>query len=240
MPKALKIYSQDLTANPLLSHCDEGMIQKFVSSATIKTYPKGSVIFLQEDEASYFYIIVDGWVKLFRETLDGAEAIIDVISLGSMFGEGAIFSNNIYPHAAQTIEDATIIRIPLLLLKDAIEEDKAFAMHMLYVMAANRNQQDKELEHRDLQSAPQKIGCFLLRLCKPHQEGPIILNLPYDKTLLASRLGMKPETFSRALAKLKKETGISISGATVTFNSVNQLSDYSCSACSSTYPCQDL
>jgi CRP-like cAMP-binding protein len=36
-------------------------------------------------------------------------------------------------------------------------------------------------------------------------EGPVELHLPIDKALIAARLGMQPETFSRALARLRSE-----------------------------------
>jgi CRP-like cAMP-binding protein len=92
-----------------------------------------------------------------------------------------------------------------------------------------------------VQNAPQRIGCFLLRLANQTAlDNTITIHLPYDKTLVASRLGMQPETFSRALAKLKEKTGIRIKGATIEMESLNQLSDFSCAACSSSFPCKDL
>jgi CRP-like cAMP-binding protein len=111
---------------------------------------------------------------------------------------------------------------------------------MLQLMSHFRRQQDTELEHRNTQNAPQRIGCFLLRLCKPDATDSVVLYLPYDKNLVASRLGMQPETFSRALNKLKEKTDIIINGATITIPSLEKIIHFSCSACSSHFPCQDL
>ena len=111
---------------------------------------------------------------------------------------------------------------------------------MLSAMARYRRRQDQELEHRTIQNAPQRIGCFLLRLTRQDAEGPVTIHLPYDKTLVASRLGMQPETFSRALAKLRDATGITVRGATIEMDSLDRLVRYSCAACSSEFPCQDL
>ena len=111
---------------------------------------------------------------------------------------------------------------------------------MMSAMARYRRQQDRELEHRTIQNAPQRIGCFLLRLADQSKTGPVTIHLPYDKTLVASRLGMQPETFSRALSKLKSQTGITIKGATIEMDSLNQLVEFSCAACSSEFPCKDL
>jgi CRP-like cAMP-binding protein len=111
---------------------------------------------------------------------------------------------------------------------------------MFAAMSKHRKCQEREIEHLTIQNAPQRIGCFILRLCPKDQDKNIILQLPYDKLLLASRLGMKPETFSRALNKLRDETGIRINGARIEIGNIKQLSHFSCSACSSSYPCEDI
>ncbi|MCH2038372.1 MAG: Crp/Fnr family transcriptional regulator [Rickettsiales bacterium] len=235
------VNAEEILGNTLLfSGINAETLRLFASQAVVKTYSKNKILFLHEEHASNFYVIADGWVKLFRETLDGKEAIVDVLNKGHIFGETALFDNDSYAYSAEIIEDSTLLSIPLGLLKSQIEENSHVAMQMFRVMSRFRQQQDQELEHRNLQNAPQRIGCFLLRLCKPNPEGPIKLLLPYDKMLIASRLGMKPETFSRALTRLRKETGIRINGATVEIDTVDQLSQYSCSVCSSSYPCHDL
>jgi len=239
---AIKAYNAAdiLKSTVLFSNIDDDLFRLFESEAIIKNCSKGKLLFLQEDDAEFFYVIASGWVKLFRETLDGEEAVVDVLNGGHIFGETAIFDNSIYSYSSQIVEDAVLLMLPLSLLKEKIEENSKLSMQMFSAMSRFRRYQDKELEHRDLQNAPQRIGCFLLRLCKSNVEKDITLHLPYDKTLIASRLGMKPETFSRALSRLRKETGINIKGSTIKIDNIEQLSDFSCSACSSAYPCEDM
>jgi len=229
-----------LSNTHLLADVEPTILDMFFSSATSKSVKKGQVLFMHEDEATHFYVIKQGWVKLFRETYDGDEVVVDVLNDGHIFGETSIFEQDIYSYGAQAVEDVELISIPLSVLKNKIQKSPEFAMRMFGAMSRFRKQQDFELEHRDVQNAPQRIGCFLLRLCKPDAYEAVTLHLPYDKTLIASRLGMKPETFSRGLSKLRNETGIRIKGATVEIDTIEQLTNYSCSACSSTYPCQDM
>ena len=224
----------------LFSNIDDELLHSFVSESVVKKLPKGKILYLHEDKADFFYLIKSGWIKLFRETLDGEEAVIDVLNDGNIFGEEAVFDDGTYSNGAQVVEDATLVMIPINLLKQQIQEEPKIAMQMLSAMSKLRKKQDNEREHLNLQNAPQRIGCFLLRLCNLDNDGSITIHLPYDKTLIASRLGMKPETFSRALTRLRKDTGIIIKGATVQIDNVEELSTYSCRACSSSYPCKDL
>jgi hypothetical protein len=63
-----------------------------------------------------------------------------------------------------------------------------------------------------------------LRFCL-RGPGNATFELPFDKSLIARRLGMKPETFSRALAKLRG-IGVETQGATVNVEDLDRLRAY--------------
>jgi len=230
----------DLNKISIFKKCSADFFSRIADQTNLQHHSKGKILFIHGDEAKRLYVIKSGWVKLFRETLDGTQAIVDILPAGHVFGETAIFEQNIYPYSAEVVEPGEILSIPLRELKSEIENNNDMALGMLGSMARYRRQMDKEIEHRSIQNAPQRIGCFLLRLADQTLEGPMKIHLPYDKTLVASRLGMQPETFSRALGKLRNQTGIRVKGATVELDDLNQLVDYSCAACSSEFPCKDL
>lgn len=203
------------------------------------SYTKGQVLFTQDDPAEYFYMIESGWVKLFRETLDGDEVILDVLPHGFVFGETSMFEGKTYPFGAEIVEASRLTAYPVTLLKEYLESNAGLALAMLQHVASKNILKDRELEHRTIMNAPQRIGCFLLRLCKVKQPAPVILHLPYDKTLIASRLGMQPETFSRALLRLQEDTGVKVRGATVEIENLGALITYTCTACSNVFPCDE-
>ena len=218
----------------------DAFLQALETDAQTLRLEKGQILFIHEDPAEHFFYVKNGWVKLFRETLDGTQSIVDILPENHIFGETSIFENSLYPYSAEVVEPGEIIKLPMRHLKTEIENNNVLALNMLASMARYRRQQDREIEHRTIQNAPQRIGCFLLRLANQDEEGAVTIHLPYDKTLVASRLGMQPETFSRALSKLKNITGIKIQGATIQMDSLDQLVQYSCAACSSEFPCKDL
>lgn len=225
---------------PLFRSCDKSFFDSMQSHAQEQEFKKGKIFFIHGDEAERFYFIQNGWVKLFRETLDGAQAVVDILTSGHIFGETALFEDNIYPYSAEAVEPVRVISLPLNILQNEIENNNKMALAMLSSMARYRRQQDEEIEHRSMQNASQRIGCFLLRLAKQERGEAVTIHLPYDKTLVASRLGMQPETFSRALGKLKDQTGICVKGATIEIADLDDLISYTCSACSSEYPCKDI
>ena len=221
-----------------LSSRSHGLITAQISHAA---FTRGQTVFLQDDAADFVYIIRSGWVKLFRETIDGQEAIIDILTRGHIFGDTSFFNNNIYQYGAQTVEDLHVFRLPLSLFQTLIAEDSQFTFNLMNTMVRYRREQDMEVEHRSLQNASQRIGCFLLRLLPlNHHTGAQTIHIPYDKLLLAGRLGMKPETLSRGLSRLKEDLDLVVKGGTVHVPDVEQLANYTCSACTHNFPCDDL
>jgi len=92
---------------------------------------------------------------------------------------------------------------------------------MLAAMSRHLRELVTALEQLQSHSASQRLATFLLGLV-PSDSGAADLHLPIDKGLIAARLGMKPETLSRALATLREE-GLQISGERVRVPDVERL-----------------
>ncbi|MBO6505880.1 MAG: Crp/Fnr family transcriptional regulator [Kordiimonadaceae bacterium] len=229
-----------IARQPLFKGASEDTIGKLSAAGQVLKLDKGEALFMQEDPAEWFYIMLSGWVKLFRETMDGAEAVIDMATRGELVGETAIFEDGMHSYCAAAAEKVEVLRLPSSLLKKAVNDEQPVALSMLSSMSRHRKRQSREIESLTLQNASQRIGCFLLRHCNQLEEDQIDLQLPYDKSLIAARLGMKSETFSRALNKLRQETNIEVKGSMVQIPSIDVISTYSCSACSNEFPCSDL
>ncbi|MFC3052765.1 Crp/Fnr family transcriptional regulator [Kordiimonas pumila] len=229
-----------LKQHSLFQSMPPALLQALSQAAQEVSYEKGNVIFLQDDASEWFYLIKSGWVKLFRETLEGSEAVLDMLTSGHIFGETAILDGDIHTVSAAAAEHVTLLRLPASLLKKAVGESHDVALAMLASLSRQRKRQTQEIESLNMHNAPQRIGCFMLRLCNLSNTEPYEMTLPYDKSLIAARLGMQCETFSRALNKLRKETDITVQGSSVTIPNLETLSNYACNSCSNEFPCSDL
>ena len=234
-----KDLKSQLRAMPLFSALKDAMILSLADYAVVKSEKKGTILFSPDSPNDKFYIMQSGWVKLFRETMSGDEAILDVLTAGNFFGEIGLPGTEGMPYGALVIDDASIIVLPRFLLAEEVMRNSLFGLSVLQNLSRQKSRKDMEIEHRTVQTAPQRIGCFLLKFCTDRDEPQITLHLPYEKSIIAARLGMTPETFSRALNQLKAAANISVNGSTVTISDLKQLTDYTCSACSSSFPCEE-
>ncbi|MCE3237752.1 MAG: hypothetical protein K0R24_733 [Gammaproteobacteria bacterium] len=203
------------------------------------SYKKGAVILDHYQSQQTFLYVIQGWVKLFKESSEGEEIILDVLTRNHYCGETFLFKfQEQDAYTAKSISDLEVFTLPMGLLKQVIISDHNLSLNFLKETLQKQNELNISLEHLSIQNAMQRIGCFLLRLRTERDvQKNIRLILPYDKTLLASRLGMRPETFSRALAKLTKQYGIQVNNEFVEIPQPFKLIHYVCQHCSQIFPC---
>ncbi len=187
----------------LLGSVPDDAAQSILAHAHAREYDRGETIFLQGERASAIYIVADGWAKLYRIAPNGAEAVVSVFTKGSSFGEAVAFRHDVYPVAAEAVTDCTLIRIGTENFLRVIRESPELAMSILSATFAHLHALVAQVEALKAQTGAQRVAEFLLELA-PCDAGTCAVTLPYDKVLIAGRLGMKPESLSRAFGRLKK------------------------------------
>lgn len=217
---------------PFFSGLPDGDIEYLASVSTASDYKKEDSIFTRGDIADFFYIILGGWVKLYRDTQNGEEAVLGLLTKGDSFGDISVLNGETYPFGAQAAEDCKIIAVPAHALRERAKSNPDIIVQMMASLINKVNGLQLENEHLTVMSASQRVGCLLLQLAKKSDSDDYNkIQFPYEKSLAASRLGMKPETFSRALAQLK-DLGITTSNNEIKITDLNRLVDYVCSDCS--------
>ncbi len=168
--------------------------------------PKGQVLFRYGDSASVFYLLTSGKIKLYRTSAAGREKVFKTFSKGDSIGVMLIFiPNSSYPMTAQAEQDSELIAVNKKVLLDLVTHSPQLAElllgcmghHMLHLI----NTIDK-LSHPD---AGQRLIIHLAELYQVQKNSELFITLTDTKLVLASQLGMQPETLSRLFRKFKKD-----------------------------------
>lgn len=227
-------YRYFLKSIPLFSELDDTALSHLLANISIREYSKGSMLFLMGDKIQYFYIIFNGWIKLFRETCDGHEHVIDVLTHKNVFGRTAVLRNNITSYSAQALTNTSLLMIPTNFMQQMFEQPLVFNGFTAKFLEGELNKaslSELEAEHLTQMTSAQRVGCFLLRLSNHHSSDPVTIQLPYEKALVAGRLGMTPETFSRALQQLSTY-GVETINSHITLHTPKKLQSHICPCCS--------
>ena len=222
---------------PLFAGLNEVEKKLLIAGGRVRRCAKGKYLFLHGAPVTHFYLLTSGIVKLFRENAEGEEKTIDILKSGQTLCENEIMDScRNHRSSAMAVEDAELLEFSVLWLKESAKRYSAFALNLLSLLSEQVHLAQLEAEHRASMSAAQLVGCFLQRLCVLHDLNPKGFDLPYGKALIASRLGMEVETFSRALSKLKNQ-GIMVNGTHVAFTDLKQIENFVCSQCSVSEEC---
>jgi CRP-like cAMP-binding protein len=186
----------------LFKNLTDGMLHNIIGNEPSREHPKGKIIFQQGDDAEHFYVILSGWVKLYRQLPSGEQAILHISSEGETFAEAAMFGNHRYPATAEVVADAKLLSINCNLFERQLQDSPKLAMRMLASTSAHLKQLVTEVEQIKGRNSVQRLAFFLLGMC-PDNAISAVVKLPYEKSLIASRLGIQPESLSRVLNKLR-------------------------------------
>ena len=208
----------------LLASAPEAVCDTILKESRTRKFERGATVFLQGEHAAAIYIVAEGWVKLFRIAPSGAEVVVGVFTKGRSFGEAVAFRNDVYPVSAEAATDCTLIRIEANAFLRMITAQPDIAVSILSATFAHLHNLVSQVEQLKAQTGAQRVAEFLLDLCGCADGGCSVV-LPYDKALIAGRLGLKPESLSRAFVRLR-EYGVSIHGNQATIRDVSSLREY--------------
>ncbi|MFA7276077.1 MAG: Crp/Fnr family transcriptional regulator [Pseudobdellovibrionaceae bacterium] len=216
---------------PFFKGLDEAELDRFWQASIVKDYPKNKPLFSQGSDADRLFVVLSGWVKLFRNTEEGDESVVALFARGDVFGEAAIFDGAGYPFSAQAAEDVHVIEIPAAVAREMARHNPDIMKRIMNAMSREMHKLQIENEHMAIMNTAQRVGCLLLQLSSGMIGKGGTFSFPYDKSLAAARLGMKPETFSRALSQLKSY-GVTSSGVEIQIADFHALAAYCCMHCS--------
>lgn len=215
-----------LKGTPFFSELPDDDIQWFLDRTQTLDYPKKSFLFQRGDPADYMYIMLDGWIKLYQLSQEGEETVQSILTRYDSFGEEAALEDTEYHYNAQVASNgAKCMAIPAAVIREKIHDDPRIAIKMLSAMTHHFSQTGLMYDHFTKLTAAQRLAAFILKLSMDRGYAKTV-KLPYNKLLVASRLCMQPETFSRAIKRLEEDTGTCIKGREITIGNVEELQNY--------------
>lgn len=200
-----------------------GLRDTLLDSAHVVHLRRGQVLFQHGDDAQAIHIVADGWIKLYRIAPNGAEAVVGVMTRGQSFGEPIALRQAAYPVSAEAVTACDLIAVPARAFLDMLQTRPEAAISILSATFLHLQGLVEQIEQLKARSGAQRVAEFLLELCPEGTESATVV-LPYDKALIAGRLGMKPESLSRAFAKLR-ELGVRVNQSSAAISSVSRLHD---------------
>ena len=210
---------------PLFRELGSGELDRIALNTQQLHAAKGEILFRRGDPALGFHIVVFGQVKLAFSSPRGDEKVVDISGPGQSFGEAVMFMERPHVVTAQALSDSMLLFVGREAVFDELAREPQFARRMIAGLSSRLHGLMSDLENDSLHSGTQRIIGYLLRDSEDSAEskGALEVTLSATKGVIASRLSLTQESFSRILHDLSARGLIEVRGRSISIPDVAKL-----------------
>lgn len=208
---------------PLFAELSPAGVEAVVAQASIVPFPAKSIVLYEGPNPDWLYVLLEGLVQLYTRS-DKEEATVLLLRPVTCFITAAVLRDEPLLTSARTIQAARILQLPAATTRRLYREEQGFARAIAEDLALNYRNSVRELKNMRARTGFQRLIAWILGM-QAEAANPAELELPYDKGLLAARLGIAPETLSRDLARLG-ELGVVVQGRRLQISPDNRLRQF--------------
>ena len=196
---------------------DIDRLPEFIKDKVIRqNLVAGETLFSQENEATRFYVVTKGRIKLIRYLDRGKVSTFEIVRPSETLAEIALFAE-IYPCTAIAEIDSQVIAYPIEELLEVLRTYPDAAENFMSMLVEKIQSLKFRIELRDIKIAHERVLHYLRQLVNFPEETTVILDRPLKD--IAEDIGFTPETLSRALIRLETDGAIARSDRTITLQS---------------------
>lgn len=210
---------------PLFNGLAVEEIARIAGSTTEIHAAKGDILFYKGEHCTGFHLLVYGQIKLAFTSAQGSEKVVEVVREGQSFGEALMFMDKPYIVFAQALSDSMLLHVSKSGIFAELERDHDLGRKMLAGMSMRLHQLMGDVESYSLHSGKQRIiGYLLQELPDRDLDGSnVVIQLTTSKGVIASRLNLTQEHFSRILHELIGLGLIVVEGKKIVIPDVSRL-----------------
>ncbi len=181
----------------LFRHLSDEQLKKLRDISFIKDYKRGELLFYEDEEPKYLYILLEGTIRVYKTDLKGNEITLHYFHPINMIAEVANFENIPYPATAEFETDGKILAIDYEKFKNEFLKDPEIAFNVLKSFAYKIRILNDIIIQNLMMDAVSRVAKFI------YEHEDLFKELKHNK--IASLLNITPETFSRILKRFKEQ-----------------------------------
>lgn len=177
-------------------------------------YQSGEMIYTAGEPADRLFVVAEGKIKLFQQSLNGRNVLLELLITGEFFGNLAALGVAVYPDTAQAQAPACILSIRSDSFRQVLDEHPKLALKTLQIMGDRLNAANRRVLQLSSMPVEKRIAFTLLELVRKlgrPKENMMLIDVPLSRDDLAEMTGTTPETVSRVISQLQS-SGIIESG----------------------------
>ena len=211
------------TSTSLFHRLNDRSSDQLLRHASVRSYSKGEFVFRSGESPEFVHVVLKGCVALTGQTEEGRNTVVEFLEPGESFAIAAVTLDSPYLLSARAATEVRLLHIPAERIRALIQSNHGFAITMAEILSHHWRLLVGQITDLKLKSSAQRLGAYLLTLAKGANANEV--RLPSERQLVAARLGMTPESLSRAFARLRS-LGVLGQGQTVTIKDAKRLRSF--------------
>jgi CRP/FNR family transcriptional regulator len=214
---------------PLFSYLNEQQLDEVDNLIMERTYRKGRIIIVEEEPGEAVFFLIEGRVKISKQTEDGREQILHFIHPGEVFAEVVLFDGGPYPATAEVVEDSKIGLIRNPDMERIILENPGIALGMLKIMSKRLRVAQKQINELALMDTSRRMASTLMFLAAEQgvsADRGIVIDMSLTNQDLASMIGTSRETANRILSDMRRQKAIQVNKKQIIVSDMKRLKSW--------------
>jgi CRP-like cAMP-binding protein len=202
----------------LFAELEDSEITLLAERAVEQRLERGRILFTAGEKARGLYVIVEGALRAFRESVDGREQVIHVERAGATIAEVPMFDDGTYPSTVAAEENSIILFIDKQDVRSLCLSHPKIALAALKLLASRLRRCAELVEALSLHEVDQRLARLLLeegRSRGTRADKKVVFELALTNQQIAARIGTVREVVSRALSRLQQNELVLVSGRVV-------------------------
>lgn len=210
----------EMRSLPLFKRMSETSFETLMEAAYLRTFPSQLNLIDEGDPADFLHVVIEGCVELYARS-NGREVAMAIVRPARSFILDAVLADAVYLMSARTHQKSRILLIPAENVRVEFSSHQGFTQAVIEELIGCYRGVVREHKEMKLRTPVERLANRLLFYHR-QQGANGTLELPYDKRIIASLVGMTPENLSRAFLTLKPY-GVQVDGTAVKLSDLTSL-----------------
>src|ERR1700761_550968 len=188
-----------LRKQPIFCDLEPEALDQLCRYAKHSTLKRGAPIFSKGDPGTSLFAVISGTVKISISSVDGRNAILNLIGAGEIFGEMSILDGQ--PRSADATANAgcEIFAIDRREFLPFMRNQPELAMKFIELLCARLRSTSDQVEQVILQNLPGRLAGALIRLSEKEKVSPAGRAIAITQQEISEMVGMTRESINKQL-----------------------------------------
>ena len=204
-----------LRSVPIFSELTEADFSSLAKVANRRRYPKDSVVFFENEQGDFFFMILEGRIKVTILGDDGREVILSLLGSGDFFGEMALLDNEPRSATAIAVEDSELLSLHRNDFQAVLSDNRSITVGLIKVLTTRLRRANHQISTLALLDVYGRVARVIVDMAREEgrrlKDGRIAFRRATHQEI-ANRIGTTRETVTRMLKDLERQGMIHIEG----------------------------